>query len=140
MATAAFPGLSQFIFSQEETVTASPVLTTILSPVSGRSMRFTGDPLCLWADRNDFSPKLAGKALPLADSSKILDIACFMRGSVSHQSLSTLDISSIYLSSFFSTQRARNADIKSLCATAPQSHLCQRSDKGFFLHLPHLHS
>src|ERR1700690_1673925 len=124
MATAAFSRLSQYIFSQEETVTASPMLTTVLSPVSDPSIRFTGGPLCLW----DVAaiPKLVGKTPPLADSSKIPDITCFMRGSASCQSLSTLDISRMYLPSSFPAQRAKNAENKSLCATAPQSHTCQR--------------
>jgi hypothetical protein len=46
-----------------------------------------------------------------------------MRGFASRQSLSALDISRMYLPSFFSAQRAKNAKNKSLCATVPQSHI-----------------
>jgi|SRR5271169_1435818 len=136
MATAAFSGLSLHLY--EHRVTASPLLTVVLPPVPDRSIRFTGDPFYL---RDNASiPKLAGKTLPLTDSSKIFDITCFMRGSASCQSLSTLDISRIYVASFFSVQHTKNAENKSLCATAPHSQTCHCSDRGFYSTLPHLHS
>src|SRR5208337_491840 len=93
MATAAFSGLSLYLY--EHGVTASPLLSDVLPPVPDWRIRFTGDPFCL---RDNASiPKLAGKAPPLTYAFKILDITCFMKGSASCQSLSTLDISRMHL-------------------------------------------
>jgi hypothetical protein len=84
----------------KQEATTSPTLAGVLSPISDRSIRLTGDPLCLKA----FDPKLA-QVPPLADCSKILDTACLMRGSASHQSLSTLDVSRKYLTRFYTCHR-----------------------------------
>ncbi len=65
MVTAAFSWLS--LHPHGPGVTASSLLIVVLPPVPDRSTRFTSDPFCL-RDRGSI-PKLAGKALPLTDSS-----------------------------------------------------------------------